>query len=426
MTIDTPIRSKILVVDDEPDIRELLKDILEDEAYEVEVAEHARRAMERKSLFKPDLVLLDIWMPEMDGVSLLKQWNEQNELSCPVVMMSGHGTVETAVEATRYGAYDFVEKPLSMAKLLRTVKSALQSRQGASTVKPQRREEPVGNSPQMFQLRRTMQELAQKDASVIITGLPGSGVGIWADYLFNLRQPVFPLQTFQADFNFYRNGLNGNVYIHEVTDLNRHAQQVLLALLQSLPGQKFNGRLVIASQFTYVELRNKPEVIPELAEYWRNAIYIPELNERIEDIPELLEYYVNWFAEKEGLPYRHFGVAAQNMIRNHHWTGGLVELKSAIQQLLSNSDADNVELDEIQTLLSDNTPAASLINDNYMTLSVDLNLDMRDAREYFEREYLRSQLEICQNNVSELARKIGLERTNLYRKLKALGLHNRK
>ncbi len=426
MANNMSIQSKILVVDDEPDIRELLKDILEDEGYEVEVAEHARRAIERKPVFNPDLVLLDIWMPEMDGVSLLKQWSEQKELSGPVVMMSGHGTVETAVEATRYGAFDFVEKPLSMAKLLRTVKSALQSQQSSTTTKAYRREEPIGTSRQMQQLRLTMQELAQHNETVFITGLMGSGVSIWVDHLFHLRQPVYPVQSFQADDDFYKNGLTGNVFIHEMTDLSRHGQQVLLALLQRLANSPVNGRLVVSTQYSYEQLRGMSEVIPELAEYWRNAIYIPELNERIEDIPELLEYYVNWYAELEGLPYRHLGVAAQNMIRNHHWDGGLTELKSFIQQLLSNSDADDVELDEIQSLLSNVQPHTSSVSDNQLNLQIDLNLDMREAREFFEREYLRQQLELCHNNVSDLARKIGLERTNLYRKLKALGLHNRK
>ncbi len=426
MANNMSIQSKILVVDDEPDIRELLKDILEDEGYEVEVAEHAQRAIDRKPVFNPDLVLLDIWMPEMDGVSLLKLWNEKKELTGPVVMMSGHGTVETAVEATRYGAFDFVEKPLSMAKLLRTVKSALQSQQGSSTVKALRREQPVGNSHKMQQLRLTMQELALHNQAVFITGLMGSGVSIWVDYLFHLRQPVYPVQSFQADDEFYKNGLTGNIFIHEVSDLNRHAQQVLLSLLQRLATSPSNGRLVVSSQYSYEQLREKSEIIPELAEYWRNAVYIPELDERIEDIPELLEYYVNWYAELEGLPYRHFGVAAQNMIRNHRWNGGLAELKSLIKQLLSNSDADNIELDEIQTLLMNVQSSASSVSDNQLNLHIDLNLDMREAREFFEREYLRQQLEICHNNVSDLARKIGLERTNLYRKLKALGLHNRK
>ena len=426
MTNYLPVKNKVLVVDDEPDIRELVKDILEDEGYEVDVAEHARSAIEQKPRFNPDLVLLDIWMPEMDGVSLLKHWNEHKELTAPVVMMSGHGTVETAVEATRYGAFDFVEKPLSMAKLLRTVKTALQSREAAGSIKAQKVEEPVGHSAQMHQLRLTMQELAQHNQTVFLSGAAGSGVSIWRDYLFNLRQPGYPVQSFQADDNFYRQGLNANVYIHEVTDLNRHGQQVLLSLLQRLADMPSNGRLIVASQYRYEALRANNDLIPELADYWRNAVYIPSLDERIEDIPELLEYYVNWYAELEGLPYRHFGVAAQNMIRNHRWAGGLVELKSVIRQLLSENDADSVDLEEISALFNEGIQPEPSAPENHLSLSIDLNLDMRDAREFFEREYLRRQLEICHNNVSDLARKIGLERTNLYRKLKALGLHNRK
>jgi len=421
------LTSKILVVDDEPDIRAVLQDILEDEGYQVDIAEQAHQAMELKTQSSPDLILLDIWMPEMDGVTLLKHWHEQNELNCPVVMMSGHGTVETAVEATRYGAFDFVEKPLSMARLLRTVKSALSSAQQLDADHADEPgEQPVGNSLQMQQLRQTMHDLAQHKKPVFITGLQGSGVRIWARYLFQLQRPVLAEMPFQADSDAYRQGLSGNIFIPEVCDLNRHGQQVLLSLLQMpIPAQQ-QGRLLVSSQYHYSELRNKAEIIPELAEYWRHALYIPALDERIEDIPELLEYYVNWFADNEDLPYRHFGVASQNLIRNHHWQGGITELKAMIRQLLQNSDADNVELDEIQQLLSSRSIAPTQDPYNTLSLHIDLNLDMREARELFEREYLRRQLDLCGNNVSELARKIGLERTNLYRKLKALGLHGRK
>ena len=149
------MNARILVVDDEPDIRFLLKDILEDEGYLVDVAEHARAANEIKNTTPPDLVLLDIWMPEVDGVTLLKQWKSSGKDDCPVVMMSGHGTVETAVEATRFGAVDFVEKPLSMAKLLSTVKSALSdSVRGGQQDSKHKREEPVGNSRIVQQLKQ--------------------------------------------------------------------------------------------------------------------------------------------------------------------------------------------------------------------------------------------------------------------------------
>lgn len=419
--------AKILVVDDEPDIRFLLKDILEDEGYEVDVAENALQASEHKASFAPNLILLDIWMPEMDGVSLLKQWGEQNALDCPVVMISGHGTVETAVEATRYGAFDFVEKPLSTAKLLHTVNLALSS--GNASAEPVQSEEaelPVGNSQQMQELRKTMQTHAEDLNTVFFTGKVGSGVHIWVNYLFSQQPLKIGTAPFNSELKSYQNGLLDNIFIPEVTDLNMDKQRDLISLIHHLKSVSSSGRLVVASQYGHESLSHKSEVLPELAEYWRKAIYIPSLNEHIEDIPELVEYYVTSYSEKEDLPYRHFGVAGQNMIRNHFWQGGLTELKSVIKQVLSNSADDTVELVEIQQFLQMSRQTLEQDSSNVLKLSINLDLDMREAREYFEREYLSKQLELCGNNVSELARKIGQERTNLYRKLKSLGLQARK
>lgn len=428
--------TKILVVDDEPDIRFLLKDILEDEGYSVDVAANAVQASEQKSIFSPDLVLLDIWMPEMDGVSLLKQWKDNNNLDCPVVMMSGHGTVETAVEATRFGAFDFVEKPLSTAKLIRTVKSALDHGERPSNeLTPAESEQPVGNSRQMQELRRILQAKALEMNPVFFTGLPGSGVRIWANYLFSLQKGHAKTTLFNGDLNAYRQEFTSNIFIAEVTDLNLQHQRVLLSLLTNQPTSSSTGRLLVVSQYDYEILHGKSEILPDLAEYWRQAIAIPSLNERIEDIPELVEYYVTWFSDKESLPYRHFGVAAQNLIRNHKWHGGLTELKSVLRKILSNSTDDNVELEEIRQILLLSGQSANefpvdkgSVNEsapNALTLSIDLDLDMRTAREHFEREYLKQQLRLCRYNVSELARKIGQERTNLYRKLKQLGLQSK-
>ena len=178
----------ILVVDDEADIRNLVQEILEDEDYEVSTAEdgeHARQALRNR---RPDLILLDIWMPDLDGITLLKEWSEDEGLPCPVVMMSGHGTVETAVEATRLGAYDFLEKPLSLAKLLLTVERAMEAdklqrenvglrRRSAAVV------EPTGKSPVMQRLREQVKRIAQHDTWVLITGEPGSGRETFARYL---------------------------------------------------------------------------------------------------------------------------------------------------------------------------------------------------------------------------------------------------
>ncbi len=420
------MNKKILVVDDEPDIRFLLQDILEDEGFDVSVAENAHQASTLKSSLSPNLILLDIWMPEMDGVSLLKQWSEQQSLDCPVVMMSGHGTVETAVEATRFGAYDFVEKPLSTAKLLRTVNAALSKTQALGAEKLEDNEQPVGNSHQMQVLRKTMQSLGQELSPVFLTGQPGSGRRIWAGFLFAQQTVTVKTGRFSGDMQTYQNGLAENIYIPEVTDLNMQQQKTLLNLLAHLKSVSSSGRLVVASQYGYESLASKSEVLPQLAEYWRHAIYIPSLNERIEDIPELVDYYVSRYSEKEGLPYRHFGVAGQNMIRNHAWQRGLTELKAVIRRILANSDNDDVGLNEIQQFLQQSHLSLDENSDQVLKLSINLDMDMREAREFFERKYLAKQLELCGYNVSELARKIGQERTNLYRKLKSLGLQNRK
>ena len=181
----------ILVVDDEPDIRGLVGDILGDENYSVATAEDAASAREALRERRPDLILLDIWMPDLDGISLLKEWSEGTGLTCPVIMMSGHGTVETAVEATRLGAYDFLEKPLSLAKLLLTVERALEAdRLAQENVGLKRRAstviEPIGHSAAIQRLREQVKRIAQHDSWVLIAGEPGSGRETFARYLLSL------------------------------------------------------------------------------------------------------------------------------------------------------------------------------------------------------------------------------------------------
>jgi DNA-binding NtrC family response regulator len=427
------MRKRVLIVDDEPDIRALLKEILDDEGYEVDAVDSALQALERKPRFLPDLVLLDIWMPEMDGVSLLKHWSERKDLTCPVVMMSGHGTVETAVEATRFGAYDFVEKPLSMAKLIRVVKAALSDADNRQDVLVDSNPElPVGNSRWVQDLRLRMQQLAQHSAPVMLRGTPELDVRVWANYLFSLKPHPMPVRQFGSDLQDLSLLGSNNVYVEELADLSRHNQQLLLSMLRQPRNPVSNARIVVASQFDQATLQHNSDLMPELAEYWRDAVHIPSLNEHVEDIPELLEYYVNRMVEADGLEYRHFGVAAQNLVRNHDWRGGLADLKLLVRRLLQQGQGEEVGLDEIQQSLAEplNAEAAegalSSVSANRLSLQVDLDLNMRDAREWFEREYLRTQLELCGQNVSELARKVGLERTNLYRKMKALGIQVKK
>ena len=419
--------ARILVVDDEPDIRFLLREILEDEGYEVDVAEHARAANEIRLTRTPDLVLLDIWMPEIDGVTLLKEWKSSADDHCPVVMMSGHGTVETAVEATKYGAFDFVEKPLSMAKLLSTVKAALSSSgQFTETGLRRKKEEPVGNSRVMRQLKQHIQSLQHSNTAVCFTGANGSGRKIWASYLSLLSEPNEPMQAFDLNRELAEVlPLKNNLYIEEITDLSLDQQNRLYDAIQDNP-ETSRCRFILSSQYDYAQLCESNKIPSRLAEFWQQAIHIPSLDEHIEDIPELLEYYVNWYGEYEQLPYRHFGVATQNLLRNHHWSGEISQLKQFIKTVLSNSEDENIELDEVRRLLQKSSAANPSNNENTIQLTIDLDLELREAREMFEREFLSRHLALCGNNITELAKRVGQERTHLYRKLKALGLHDKK
>ena len=419
--------ARILVVDDEPDIRFLLKDILEDEGYVVDIAEHARAANEIRRSVTPDLVLLDIWMPEVDGVTLLKEWKSSASDHCPVVMMSGHGTVETAVEATRLGAYDFVEKPLSMAKLLSTVKAALTS---TGQLSPQdlhaKNEEPVGASQIVRQLKQKIQALQNSNTTLFFTGANGSGRRIWASYLSQLSHPDVAMHTLDTGTGIsHLMPLAANLYIEEIVELDMDQQSWLYDVIQH-GNNDSRYRFIISSRFDYLQLNDNKQVLPELAELWRGAIHIPSLDEHVEDIPELLEYYVNWYSKYDQLPYRHFGVAAQNLLRNHRWGGEISQLKQFVKTVLSQSDDETIELEEIRQLLQVSDRSYPSNSKNTIQLTIDLDMDLREARETFEREFLSKQLALSGNNITRLAKRVGQERTNLYRKLKTLGLHNKK
>jgi DNA-binding NtrC family response regulator len=401
-----------------------LKDILEDEGYLVDVAEHASAANEIRRVSSPDLILLDIWMPQVDGVTLLKQWKSSGDDHCPVVMMSGHGTVETAVEATRYGAIDFVEKPLSMAKLLSTVKSALASgAHGERQENRRRREEPVGNSRIIRDLKQRMLALRGSSQPVFLTGPHGSGKRVWAEFLC---ETTGGLRIFDASGDIANLApLTANVYIEEICDLGLDQQLQLLEAIR-ISRRESKYRYIVASRFDYEQLKKNKQIDEGVVRMWLSAITIPSLEQHIEDIPELLEYYVNWYSDHEQLPYRHFAVAAQNLLRNHRWSGDIAQLKQFVRAILANGGAEQIELREIERALQLMTATAEVEAGNQMQISIDMGLDLREAREAFEREYLSRHLALCGYNMTELARRVGQERTHLYRKLKSLGLHSKK
>ncbi len=442
--------SQVLVVDDEADIRALISDILSDEGYAVTVAANAAAAREAKAGRRFDLVLLDIWMPDTDGISLLREWSESNELNCPVVVMSGHGTVDTAVEATRLGAHDFVEKPLSLAKLLRTVESALASAgQGArprGTLPALLA--PVGRSELMQGLREKSQQYARHDASVLLSGEPGTGRGAFARYMHALSrrsdEPMITVNTASlTDSNVEEqllgseaaDGINagaferagrGTVVIEELSDLSEAGQKILLGVLDdgrfmrrgSKEPTRLEARVIATVTADYESKVEAGKLRRDLISHLQVLhLRVPPLREYAEDVPELLTYYVDKLVDAEGLTFRRFSVAAQNRLRNYPWPDNIRELQNLVRRLLLTGRDDDISLADVEAEISD-TPTS----DEPLVKQDLLALPLREAREQFERAYLQQQLVLCDGKVGQLAKRVGMERTHLYRKLRSLGV----
>jgi len=412
----------ILVIDDEQDIRELIKDILEDENYRVNIAANGVEAMENCNQQRPDLILLDIWMPDIDGISLLREFKQQDQ-SLTIVMMSGHGTIETAVEATRLGASDFIEKPLSTAKLLRGVEQAVERSQtiAANSVAI----EPVGKSPQLTLLREQSQRVASHDMPILLRGEAGTGKHCFAHYLHSQgkcstgRLIELSAETFPLDSLKLSTLANGNtLFINDVAQLNLDAQALLLHFLGS--GRLKNGQLICASQHSLEQAINKGSFLETLY-YQINSITLslPALRDHCEDIPELVQHFIDLQTTEEQLPYRHFTVAAQNRLRNHPWPGNVLELQNLIQRLLVLGDGDNIDVQDIDDVLEEMPVHNENVND------INYGLPLREAREQFERIYLQQKLIETGGNVGQAAKLAGMERTHLYRKLRTLGIDSK-
>jgi DNA-binding NtrC family response regulator len=433
--------ARILVVDDEANIRALIEEILSEEGYEVTTAADAKQARAARKDREFDLILLDIWMPDTDGISLLKEWSE-NGAGGTVVMMSGHGTVDTAVEATRLGAIDFIEKPVSLAKLLRTVEKALALRRGkerrGATVQFTA---PAGKSQPMRALREQIARVAQHDAHTLFTGEPGSGRELFARYLASLssqaRAPFVVVMGGDLNDDHAQRELLGDgtepgaferadggiLFIQEVGDISANAQRLLLGAIEQgsfrPAGHGADRPLklrVLCSAFPGFEHSDslRPELMSHLAVV---VIRVPPLREYPEDVPELLRYHVDMLVDTESLPFRRFSVAAQNRLRNYPWPGNVRELHNMVKRLLILGGAEEISLAEVEAQLA-TSPAGGepLVKQDLLAMP------LREAREHFERAYLQQQLLLCGGKVGQLAKRVGMERTHLYRKLRSLGV----
>jgi len=446
--------SKILVVDDEPDIRRLVSEILEDEGYSVAMAENGTTARQLKASFKPNLILLDIWMPDTDGITLLKEWVAEDALLCPVVMMSGHGSVEAAVEATRLGAYDFLEKPLSLAKLLLIVARALEagSLQLENAVLKQHTSvdiEPVGKSATVARTKEQLKRLAQHDARVLFVGEAGVGKELYARYLHNnsahrdgpfVDVAVGSISPENAAVEFFGKESDGKVYsgllerahkgtlfLSEIAGMDKETQLRLLSALESSSFLRVGGSeavsvdvRVVASTRVALDEEVKSGRFRQDLYYLLNEITvdIPPLRNHSEDVPALLSFYVDYFVNQDKLPFRKFSMAAQNFLRNYGWRGNVRELKNLVQRLMILGVGEEIELEEVKSALG------SVVGDLATSASVPdfFNLPLKEARDHFEKAYLEYHFERTGGSVARLSAAVGMERTHLYRKLHSLNI----
>tara|TARA_B100000029_G_scaffold89880_1_gene79609 strand:- start:1545 stop:2798 length:1254 start_codon:yes stop_codon:yes gene_type:complete len=415
-----------MIVDDETEIRNIIKEILIEEGYATLTAASAEEANAFLLQHQPDLVFLDIWMPDQDGIDLLKEWSLDKTKNFPVIMISGHATIETAIDATKLGAIGFIEKPISIEKLFDAINSAFSE-------KTQEQEEDIltyiiKHSKKFSDIFKSTirEEVSQK--MVFLVGEDGSGKEGWAKYLhyrkyrnyinfyvlqLNLlavdqKEPVNFLNELNASLNRLR---ESEIYIEGIHLLEPSLQDKAIKAIKNNQDDNLSF---------YISLNDK-DIINSFSSMQYESIHIPPLRRYLHDVPELLDICVDFFNKKEGLNYRRFSLAAQNMLTKYPWPGNIRQLIDMVHALLGRKDKEIINVEEIEETLTLQGPKGNLlIESNVMTLS------MKEAKQQFERAFLVRQLELVGGKISELSRRVDMERTNLYRKLQSLGIEYKK
>jgi two-component system nitrogen regulation response regulator NtrX len=412
----------ILIVDDELEIRKIIQEILNDEGYSTSSASSAEEARIKVSKKKPDLVFLDIWMPNEDGISLLKDWTSQPETNFPVIMISGHATIETAIEATKLGAKDFIEKPVSIEKLLASVQEVLAQNLIGEDVFSHL----VQNMPVFKKTLDEITPLVKQNNIFVLQGEEGlekvawaraiylsqySDIGEFQEIEFSGKEP-FENEDSAALYKALEDKNNIAVYLENIHKLSEDEKSNIREGLMA-SAKKSTTKIFIGTSGKEETLFRNEERFTE--------INIPSLRASLKEIPQILDETVKFFVEKDGHGYRRFSLAAQNMLSKYQWPGNLRQLVDLVQALLSRRDKEIVNVDEIQEIITLQGPGGNILIENNI-----LSLNMKEAKKLFERAYLTRQLELVGGKISELSRRVDMERTNLYRKLQSLDIEYKK
>jgi two-component system nitrogen regulation response regulator NtrX len=452
MTLD------ILVVDDEPDIRELISGVLSDEGYGVRTAENAERAIEEMRTRTPRLVVLDVFLGAgMDGLSLLKYLKSIDPL-LPVIIISGHGNVETAMAAIRWGAYDYIEKPFKADRLLHMIARAIESAQLKSENQTLRNragedERWIGSSPAASALRASIDKVAPTNARVMIHGPAGVGKELAARLIHrNSNRASGPFVIVNAAsiapdqmeshlfgkedssgrttrVGLFEKAHNGTLLLDEVADMPLGTQNKILRVLTDQSFQRVGGSSDVAVDVRVMSSTTKDLKTEIEAGRFREDLYyrlsvvplkVPSLAERRDDIADLVQYFVHRIADSTGRSPREFSAQAIAVLQAAEWPGNIRQLRNVVERILILSPVDASMAVVAEELPSDIGQAGQ---SGSRGSSADLvGLPLRDAREQFERDYLLRQIVRFNGNISRTAEFIGMERSALHRKLKALGV----
>ncbi|MEM9223997.1 MAG: sigma-54 dependent transcriptional regulator [Pseudomonadota bacterium] len=453
--------SDILVVDDEIDIRNLIGGILEDEGYEVRTAANSDEALAAVGARRPQLIFLDIWLQgsKLDGLALLDAIRAQHD-ALPIVMISGHGNIETAVSAIKRGAYEYIEKPLKADRLVLTAERALEAsklrreveRLGTKTGEFQ---DLIGGSVVMNQLRGTLEKVAPTNSRVMIMGPSGAGKELVARTIhtksYRKDGPFVVLSSATITPDRFEEALfgaearpghepsvgaleeahGGTLYLDEIGDLPMEVQQRMLRVLVAQEFTRVGGsqkvkvdvRVISSSardlQDEITEGRVREDLFHRLSVV---PLRVPALAQRREDVPMLIDYFVKQTAENQGLPRRIVGEDAMAVLQAHDWPGNVRQLKNNVERLLiltRDGDANEpISADFLPNEIGAIVPPLSSATGGEHIMA----LPLREAREIFERDYLKAQINRFSGNVSRTAEFVGMERSALHRKLKTLGI----
>ncbi len=412
--------SQILVVDDEVGIRELLSEILADEGHSVSVAKSAAEARHVRGRARPDLVLLDIWMPDTDGITLLKEWAGSGQLTMPVIMMSGHGTIDTAVEATRIGAFGFLEKPIALQKLIATVDKAL-TRGAAAVPSAAQTLAFLGRSGAVADLRQRLERVRELHDPVLLLGEPGSGEELCARFLHRAHMPWLTAHSDETLHTALAGSgaaqpAGGTLYLPGVDRLGPAAQAELAAKLPEL--QRADTRIVATAPATLPARVAAGGFDPVLfARLGAVTLQVPPLREHAEDVPDIAGLILDRLVEARETPLRSFSTAALNQLRMYPWPGNLAQLEAVVKSAALAAGGTEITPADVGAALTQQG------DDGAATLGgLPLDMDLRAARDAFEKAYFEFHIAREGGNMSRVAEKVGLERTHLYRKLKQLGV----